>query len=187
MKPDKPQYHPEELVLVFLLLFFFLSVFIGSFSFRPEARFFPLVLSTPGLVLVALYLIRRFLPETINVIIEGESGFAIGKRDREEIGQQIERTESAEADADLRDETDIAPWIKSYLIILFSILYIAVSYLIGFYISTIAALTAYFYISKRRTGRFILGNVLLCVLLLGIVYIFDTAFGHHFGLGVLTE
>ena len=187
MKPDKPRYHPEELVLVFLFLFFFLGVFIGSFSFRPEARFFPLVLSTPGLVFVVLYLIRRFLPETINVIIEGESGFTIGKRDREEIGQQIERTEAAEAVPDTSADTGVSPSVKSYSIILFSILYIAVSYLIGFYISTIAALTAYFYISKRRTGRFILGNVLLCVLLLGIVYIFDTAFGHHFGLGVLTE
>ncbi len=187
MKPDKPRYHPEELVLVFLFLLFFLGVFIGSFKFRPEARFFPLVVSTPGLVLVILCLIRRFLPETIYVIIEGESEFAIGKRSREEIGQQIERTETAETDADENDEPDVAPWAKSYLIILFSILYIAVSYLIGFYISTVAALTAYFYISRRRTGKFIIGNVLLCLLLLGIVYIFDTAFGHHFGLGVLTE
>jgi hypothetical protein len=191
MKSGEPRYHGEELALVFLFLFFFLGIFIGSFSFRAEARFFPLVMSTPGLILVLLYLIRRFLPETINVIMEGEGEFAIGTRDRKKIGEQMDRIKTQEMQEDspgpLNMDTDVSPWLKSYLIILFSISYILVSYLVGFYIATIAALAVYFYISKRRTWKHIVENILLCLLLLGIVYIFDSAFGHHFGLGVLTE
>lgn len=187
MKPDKPLYHPEELVLVFLFLIFFLCVFIGSFNFRPEARFFPLVFSTPGLVLVVLYLIRWLLPETINVIMEGENGFSFGVHKAREIGQKIGTPGETEEEAVTTEDAKVSPRIISYLILLFSILYILVSYLIGFYISTVAALSAYFYISKRKTREFILGNILLCVLLLVIVYTFDSAFGHHFGLGVLID
>ena len=187
MKPDKPRYHVEELVLVFLFLFFFLGVFIGSFKFRPEARFFPLVLSTPGLVLVILYLIRWLLPETINVIMEGESEFSFGTYQATEIGQKIGTPGETEEEAVTTEDATVSPRIISYSIILFSILYILVSYLIGFYISTVAALSAYFYISKRKTRKFILGNILLCVLLLVIIYTFDSAFGHHFGLGVLID
>jgi VIT1/CCC1 family predicted Fe2+/Mn2+ transporter len=187
MKMGKYRYNIEKLVLVLFFTLFFLGIFIGSFNYRPGARFFPLVLSAPGFILIFLYLFRSLLPEAVNGIMEGESEFSVGARDAKEMRQKAEETQATSQEEDSDETTENSAIVKAYSVTIFTLLYILISYLIGFYISTIVALLVYFYISRRRTRKFILGNILLGILLIGIVYIFDIAFGHHFGLGVLTD
>ena len=186
MKPDKPRYNIEKSALELFFLFSFLVVFVGSFNYSPESRLFPLFVSTPGLIMAGLYLVRRVLPQTIRIAMEGKLENSVQARESEEISRKPEETVAAEQ-ADTDEETKASPTMRSYLIILFSMLYMLLSYLIGFYISTVVLLPVYFYFSNRRTWRSMPGNICLCLLLLAIVYTFDSGFGHHFGVGVLTE
>lgn len=176
MKLGKAGFKLEELVFVILLTIFFLFLFIGSFQYRSDARFFPLVLSTPAILLLGLYLFRGFLPDSLSKMMTGVGEFTFGTSLPDTFGEEETLEESTDVKtADLR----------SYLIFGFTIFYMLFSYLIGFYLSTVIFLVLYLYFTRRKRVGQLVGNFLLVVVLIGVVYVFDIAFGHHFGEGIL--
>lgn len=176
MKIGKVIFKLEELVFVILLTIFFLFLFIGSFQYRSDARFFPLVLSTPAIVLLSLYLFRGFLPESLSNMMTGVGEFTFGAS----LPDASDEEEDPEAAAEAKTAN-----IKSYLIFGFTTFYMLFSYLIGFYLSTLIFLVLYLYFTRRKRTRLLLGNCLLVGMLIGVVYVFDIAFGYHFGEGIV--
>ena len=176
MKLGKVDFKLEELIFVLLLTIFFLFLFVGSFQYRPEARFFPLVLSTPAILLLGLYLFRGFLPDSLSKMMTGVGELTFGTSIPDDFGEE----EIPEELTDVKTAN-----VKSYLIFGFTIFYMLFSYLIGFYLSTLIFLVLYLYPTRRKRLGQLVGSFLLIVVLMGGVYVFDIAFGHHFGDGIM--
>ncbi|MBW1613082.1 MAG: hypothetical protein JRJ57_03725 [Deltaproteobacteria bacterium] len=171
MKIGKSFYTVEELLLLIILLGFFIVIFVGSFNYRPAARFFPLLLSIPGTILVLLFLLRGYLPDSVRTLMTGLGGFGIGSPE----GQNHKRVDNQVTTSSRR----------SYLIFAFTISYILFSYLSGFYFSTLIHLGTYLYATRRIRIYQLITNILLIVVLISLVYVFDVAFGFHFNEGIL--
>jgi len=176
MKLDKSNFTTEEFIFVVFLLSFFVMIFVGAFNYRPTARFVPLLLSIPGTILVLLYLLSGYLPESVRNLITGIGEFTFGSS-----GVQYDNLENNRNGTNETTASTFAP----YLIFAFTISYLLLSYLAGFYLSTLTFSIIYLYIARKGLKTRLFSNISLIAILLFIVYVFDVAFGHHFGEGIL--
>ena len=176
MKIGKNEFHMEELIFLLAVLAFFIFICVGSFHYRPAARFFPLILSVPAIVLLCLYVLRGFFPSSVGKMMIGVGELTMGAS----VSEKLTSEEKAEAPADSKIST-----LRAYLIFAYTISFMLFSYFIGFYLSTIIFLCVYLFITREKSLSHLVGNFILAVILVGIVYLFDIAFGHHFGRGVI--
>ncbi len=172
MKIAGTKFKTEELLLCLLISIFFLLLIIGAKNFEPTARFFPYVLAIPGFVMTLLYIMRGYLPPKVNDVIRGAPAIKESK-------------ELSEPARQLKKDNEKRATIISYALFIAVFLYIVVSYLVGFYLSTLAFLLIHLHFSRSFKPKSLLGNIVLIIVLLGMVYLFDTAFGYHFDRGAL--
>ncbi len=158
----------EEVLLCLALAVFFAFILIGARQFSAESALFPMMLSAPALVLVALYAFQGALPAGLRRAISSSDRFAIGKKP-----DQI-ASEGSEDDN-----------FEVYFIFAFTAAFAVLAWAFGFYLAALLAIAVYLAKTRSEITRLTVAAVVLIVLAIGMIYLFDTAFGHYYGRGAL--
>lgn len=168
MKLAGKTFTPEELVLCLALFVFFAGIFAGAWRFNADSALFPIMLSVPGLLLLALYMVQGALPDGVRRAISSSDRFAIGNKPGI----------SGEQDAP-PDEADV------YFIFIFTAGFAIAAWAVGFYLAACLAIGAYLYRSRAGIGTIPVIAAILAVIAFGMIFTFDSAFGHHYADGAL--
>lgn len=183
IKIGQAEYSIHEIILLIFSLCFFAMLFIGAFEFGWMGRIFPLGVGGAGLFLTLLYLISGFLPPGFNEVMSRDTEFQL-------FGLIPEQGQEAEVSQKQSSEDWTFKIEKSYFVIALFALFIIISWLFGFYISTFIISVTYLSLygkASRYPLRSIIYKILLVIILIGGVYIFDLSFGHDFMEGKVFE
>lgn len=158
----------EEALLCLVMAVFFAGILIGAWQFSAESALFPLMLSIPALVLVALYAFQGLLPAAVARAISSSDRFAIGKK-----------PDDVPSEGESENIADV------YFVFGFTAAFSVLAWAIGFYLAALVAIAAYLVRTRSEIGRMAIVAVVLAVLAIGMIYLFDSAFGHYYGRGAL--
>ncbi len=152
----------EKIGLTAFFVLFFGMIFIGSWSFSAESFMFPAFLSGTALILVLLSILHPYLPI---------------------------HTSSNDMD-DAKPGTWQRPTVQKrnmYFIFLYTGVFSVLAYVFGFYIAAVISICGYVYFVRQSFNNNLWALVILCVVVLGLVYVFDMSFGHYYANGVLYQ
>ena len=173
MKLAGRAFTPEELALCFVFFVFFAGIFAGAWQFNADSALFPIMLSVPGLLLLALYMMQGALPDGVRRAISSSDRFVIGNKPS---------VSSVSGEHDTKtppDETGV------YFIFVFTTGFAVAAWAVGFYLAACLAIGAYLYRSRAGIGGVPVIAAVLVVIAFGMIFTFDSAFGHHYADGAL--
>ena len=169
MKLAGREFTLEELTLCFALLLFFAGIFVGAWQFNADSALFPIMLSVPGLLLLALYMMQGALPDAVQRAISSSDRFAIGNRPGGAPDESGTGTPSGKTGV--------------YFIFVFTAGFAVAAWAVGFYLAACLAIAAYLYRSRAEIGGIAVIAGILAVIAFGMIFTFDSAFGHHYAEG----
>lgn len=159
----------EELCFCLGLAVFFGGLLIGARSFHADSALFPIMLSVPALILIALYFFQGLLPQGLRRAIAGRDRFAISRKN------------DAEKNDAVIEPTPPGVWF----IFAFTAGVTLLAWAFGFYVAALLAIVVYLFKSRAAFGAIGLPAVFLALIILGMIFLFDRAFGHYYASGAL--
>ncbi|MCI2395025.1 hypothetical protein [Aliiroseovarius sediminis] len=156
----------EEVLLCLAMAVFFTVILIGSWQFSAESALFPMMLSVPALILVALYAFQGVLPAAVRQAISSSDRFAIGKKPEGVVSEG--------------GDENVA---RVYFVFAFTAAFAVLAWAVGFYLAALLSIATYLTKTRSEISQLTVVAMILAVLALGMIYLFDTAFGHHYGRG----
>lgn len=169
MKIAGSEFEVEEMLFLPALVLFFGMIFIGAWNFSADSALFPIMISAPALVFLAVYVLRGLLPPRMQVAITRNDRFAIGKKPEKLAGEGADGAGN--------------PW-DAYVIFAFTAMFALLAYLLGFYISAVLSVAAYTALVRHDLARAVPVGLVVAAVALSLIYIFDSAFGHRYAQGL---
>lgn len=149
----------EKWSLSVFFVVFFAMIFMGAWHFSMESFIFPVFLSATGLILLLLFVLEpTFMPIQTHT-------------------KQDTKIETSKQNHDAQNGV--------YAVFVYTGIFAGLAYLFGFYIASVASIVLYVYWVRKSFASIASALIILCIVILGLVYMFDTSFGHYYANGAV--